>query len=63
MVLFKRVILLSLVNLLLETTMAYRSVDCVSEGKSYPLPRFYVLFWLSHILVYIFYLCPSFCPS
>jgi len=24
-----------------------------------PWPRFHVCFWLSHILVYLFYLCPS----
>jgi len=24
------------------------------------LPRFQVPFWLSHILVYLFYFCPSF---
>jgi len=24
---------------------------------------FHVPFWLSYILVYLFYLCPSFCPS
>jgi len=27
------------------------------------LPRFHVRFWLSHILVYLFYLRPSLCPS
>jgi len=27
------------------------------------LPRFDVPFWLSHILVYLFYFCPRFCPS
>jgi len=32
-------------------------------AKILHLPRFHVPFWLSHILVYLFYLCPSFCPS
>jgi len=27
------------------------------------LPRFHVPFWLSYILVYLFYFYPSFCPS
>jgi len=27
------------------------------------LPRFHVPFWLSYILVYFCYFCPSFCPS
>jgi len=27
------------------------------------LPRLHVSFWLSHILVYLFYFCPSFCLS
>jgi len=27
------------------------------------LPHFHVFFWLSHIYIYLFYLCPSFCPS
>jgi len=26
-------------------------------------PRFHISFWLSHILVYFLYFCPSFCPS
>jgi len=25
------------------------------------LPRFHVPFWLSHILVYLFYLCSNLC--
>jgi len=27
------------------------------------LPCFHASFWLSQILVYLFYLCPSLCPS
>jgi len=27
------------------------------------LSRFHVSFWQSHIFVYLFYLCPSFCQA
>jgi len=33
------------------------------SGVYWCLSRFHVPFWLSHILVNIFYLCPTFCPS
>jgi len=33
------------------------------EHQFYLLPRFLVPFRLRHIFVYLFYLCPSLCPS
>jgi len=34
-----------------------------TRSKCYHMPRFYVPFWLSRILVHLFYFCPSLCPS
>jgi len=35
----------------------------VLETEMRHLARFHVSFWLSYILVYLFYLCPNFCSS
>jgi len=38
---------------------APRTVRCSKLFITHPVS----MFWLSHILVYLFYVCPSFCPS
>jgi len=58
--------------------LTFREITCliVKSGKTenitsfdnlpaltITVPRFHVPFWLSHILVCLFYFCPSFCPS
>jgi len=46
-----------------EYLFPWRNHPYVMRRNANPLPRFHVPFWLSHILVYLFYFCPSFCPS
>jgi len=48
------------VHMYLETVTGI-NLDSSNVRKRTQLPRFHVPFWLSHILVYLFYLCHSFC--
>jgi len=40
-----------------------KSHFCFNHVNRLNMPRFHVPFWLSYILVYLFYFCPSFCPN
>jgi len=44
-------------------TRLFVSLNSSHYTETFQLHRFYVPFWLRHTLVYLFYLCPSFCPS